>query len=408
MRVLQKFGGTSVGSLERIRKTADIVAAEFEKGNEVAVVVSAMSGETNRLIGLAHELCKNPNRRELDAMVATGEQVSAALLAIELNSRGINAYSCNGAQAGLRTDSSHARARIVDIDGTALIEKMQKRAVPVVTGFQGVDEQGNITTLGRGGSDTSAVALAIALKSDVCDIYTDVDGIYTTDPRIVPEARKMDHISYEEMLELASLGAKVLQTRSVELAMRYKMPIHLRSSFNPVQGTIVAEEDTNMERAAISGVAYNRDEAKITVQGIPDHPGIAAGIFGPVAEAGINVDVIVQNVSEQGFTDITFTVPRGDYEATLELMHKASAKMQAKHVKGDDTVAKVSVVGVGMRSHAGVAGKMFNLLAAENVNIQMIATSEIKITVVIDETQVDAAVRALHAGFGLESAPAAS
>ncbi|HXH71727.1 MAG TPA: aspartate kinase [Mariprofundaceae bacterium] len=407
MRVVQKFGGTSVGSLERIRKTADIVAAELERGNEVAVVVSAMSGETNRLIALAHELNPDPERRELDAMVATGEQVSAALLAIELKSRGIAAYSCNGAQAGFRTDSSHARARIRDVDGSQLIERMQQRAVPVVTGFQGVDERGNITTLGRGGSDTSAVALAIALKADVCDIYTDVDGIYTTDPRIVPQARKMDHISYEEMLELASLGAKVLQTRSVELAMRYKMPIHLRSSFNLVPGTIVSEEDVNMERAAISGVAYNRDEAKITVMGIPDHPGIAAGIFGPVANAGINVDVIVQNVSAQGFTDITFTVPRGDYKATLDLMHKACASMQAKDVTGDNTVAKVSVVGVGMRSHAGVAGKMFEVLAAENINIQMITTSEIKITVVIDEKQVDAAVRALHGAFGLEGEPAA-
>ncbi len=403
MRLVQKFGGTSVGDLDRIRKTADIVQAELARGNEVAVVVSAMSGETNRLIAMAHELCEQPAGRELDALVATGEQVSAALLAIELRARGVAAYSYNGAQAGFRTDGKHARARIRKVEAEHLIRHMQAGEVPVVTGFQGVDEAGNITTLGRGGSDTSAVALAIAVNADVCDIYTDVDGIYTTDPRIVPKARKMDRISYEEMLELASLGAKVLQTRSVELAMRHGMPIHLRSSFAPEQtGTIVAQEDETMERAAISGVAYNRDEAKITIRGIPDHPGIAANVFGPVAEAGINVDVIVQNVSEQGFTDITFTVPRGDFQATLEIMRRLCREMGAKDVLGDDSVAKVSVVGVGMRSHAGVAQRMFEVLAAEGVNIQMITTSEIKITVVIDEKYVELAVRALHAAFGLE------
>ncbi len=403
MRLVQKFGGTSVGDLDRIRKTADIVQAELARGNEVAVVVSAMSGETNRLIAMAHELCAQPAGRELDALVATGEQVSAALLAIELRARGVAAYSYNGAQAGFRTDGKHARARIRKVEAAHLVRHMQAGEVPVVTGFQGVDEAGNITTLGRGGSDTSAVALAIAVRADVCDIYTDVDGIYTTDPRIVPKARKMDRISYEEMLELASLGAKVLQTRSVELAMRHGMPIHLRSSFAPEQtGTIVAEEDETMERAAISGVAYNRDEAKITIRGIPDHPGIAANVFGPVAEAGINVDVIVQNVSEQGLTDITFTVPRGDFQATLEIMRRLCGEMGAKDVLGDDSVAKVSVVGVGMRSHAGVAQRMFEVLAAEGVNIQMITTSEIKITVVIDEKYVELAVRALHSAFGLE------
>jgi len=402
MRIVQKFGGTSVGDPERIRATADIVQGELECGNEVAVVVSAMSGETNRLLLLAAEMSESPAVRELDAMLSTGEQVSAALLAIELQRRGIVASSYNGSQAGFQTEGHFARARIRHIKCKHLLQRMQKKEVPVVTGFQGVDEDGNITTLGRGGSDTSAVALAVAVEADVCDIYTDVDGIYTTDPRIVAQAQKMDRISYEEMLEFASLGAKVLQTRSVELAMRYDMPIHLRSSFDLVTGTMVSKEDKTMERAAISGVAYNRDEAKITIRGIPDDPGIAANVFGPVAEEGINVDVIVQNVSEQGFTDITFTVPRGDYSRTMVIMSGICEKMDARDVKGDDSVAKVSVIGVGMRSHAGVAKKMFDVLAAEGVNIQMITTSEIKITVVIEEKYIELSVRALHNAFGLD------
>ncbi len=402
MRIVQKFGGTSVGDPDRIRATADIVQGELERGNEVAVVVSAMSGETNRLLALAAAMAESPAERELDAMLSTGEQVSAALLAIELQRRGIAASSYNGNQAGFQTDRSFARARIRHIKCDHLLQRLQQKEVPIVTGFQGVDEDGNITTLGRGGSDTSAVALAIAVEADVCDIYTDVDGIYTTDPRIVARARKMDRISYEEMLEFASLGAKVLQTRSVELAMRYGMPIHLRSSFDLVPGTMVSKEDKTMERAAISGVAYNRDEAKITIRGIPDHPGIAANVFGPVADAGINVDVIVQNVSEQGFTDITFTVPRGDYSRTMVIMSGICEKMDARDVKGDDSVAKVSVIGVGMRSHAGVAKKMFDVLAAESVNIQMITTSEIKITVVIEEKYIELSVRALHEAFGLD------
>ncbi|ATX81217.1 aspartate kinase [Mariprofundus ferrinatatus] len=408
MRIVQKYGGTSVGTLERIRKTADIVQGELERGNQVAVVVSAMSGETNRLLALAFEVSDAPATRELDAMVATGEQVSAALLAMELQTRGIKAYSFNGAQAGFKTDSSFVRARITDVQSDHLIERMERFEVPVVTGFQGIDASGNITTLGRGGSDTSAVALAIAVKADVCDIYTDVDGIYTTDPRIVSRAQKMDQISFEEMLEFASLGAKVLQTRSVELAMRYNMPIHLRSSFDLVPGTMVTTEDEKMERAAISGVAYNRDEAKITLKEIPDHPGIASSVFGPVAEAGINVDVIVQNVSEKGHTDITFTVPRSDYAQTMKIMAGISKDIGASDLKGDNTVAKVSVIGVGMRSHAGVAQKMFQVLAAEGVNIQMITTSEIKITVVIDEKYVELAVRALHGAFGLDREQAAT
>ncbi|MDX8395960.1 MAG: aspartate kinase [Mariprofundaceae bacterium] len=402
MRVVQKFGGTSVGSLDRIRSTANLVEASIKAGHETTVVVSAMSGDTNRLIGLAKEMDENPCSREMDALVATGEQVSAALLAIELRRRGIKAYSYNGAQAGFRTDASHAKARICNVEAEHLNQHMKQGEVPIVAGFQGMDEHGNITTLGRGGSDTSAVALAIAVEADVCDIYTDVDGIYSTDPRITSKASKIERISYEEMLEFASLGAKVLQTRSVELAMRFKMPIHLRSSFEDVLGTMVTEEEDNMERAEITGVAYNRDEAKITIREIPDQPGIAANVFGPVADADINVDVIVQNVSEQGHTDITFTVPRGDYAETMDLLGRTCAEMQAKSVKGDDTVAKVSIIGVGMRSHAGVAKKMFDVLAKENINIQMITTSEIKVTVVIEEKFVDQAVCKLHAAFGLD------
>lgn len=401
MRVVQKFGGTSVGSLDRIRKTADLVEASWRQKIETAVVVSAMAGETNRLIAMAHDLSKQPAPRELDALLSTGEQVSAALLAIELRHRNVPAYSYTGTQAGLRTDSQHSRARIQQIECEKLLLHLKSGEVPILTGFQGVDEHGNITTLGRGGSDTSAVALAIALKADVCDIYTDVDGVYTSDPRIVPDARKIDRISYEEMLEFASLGAKVLQTRSVEMAMRYKMPIHLRSSFQNIPGTMVTEEDDNMERAAITGVTYNRDEAKITLLGIPDRPGIAAGVFGPIANAGINVDVIVQNVSAQGYTDITFTVPRGDYAAALDILRATMVDMGARDVVGDDSIAKVSIIGVGMRSHAGVAKKMFDVLAREGINIQMITTSEIKVTVVIEEKYVELAVRALHDAFNL-------
>ncbi|MDQ6958959.1 MAG: aspartate kinase [Mariprofundaceae bacterium] len=403
MRVVQKFGGTSVGSLERIRSTASLIERSVRQGHETAVVVSAMSGETNRLLGMARELCEQPQARELDALVSTGEQVSAALLAIELHKRGIGAYSYTGMQAGFFTDSRHSRARIQRIECKGLLEHLERGEVPVLTGFQGVDERGNITTLGRGGSDTSAVALAIVLKADICDIYTDVDGVYTTDPRIVPTAQKIECISYEEMLELASQGAKVLQNRSVELAMRNTMPIHLRSSFEDVSGTLVTSEDETMERASITGVAYNRDEAKITIRGIPDHPGIASDVFGPIARTDINVDVIVQNVSEDGTTDITFTVPRGDFGPAMKTLKDVCKEMKARDVKGDDTVAKVSIIGVGMRSHSGVARQMFKTLAKEGVNIQMITTSEIKITVVIDEKHVELAVRALHSAFDLDA-----
>lgn len=403
MRIVQKFGGTSVGSIERIQETAKVVCKELENGSEVAVVVSAMSGETNRLLELANAISEDPTPREVDALVSTGEQVTAALLAIALNKLGVAAYSFSGGQAGFKTEGSHAKARISDVKGDHLIERMKQGQVPVITGFQGVDTEGNITTLGRGGSDTSAVALSIAVKADSCDIYTDVDGIYTTDPRIEPKARKLDSISYEEMLEFASLGAKVLQTRSVELGMRYNMPIHLRSSFNLIEGTRVTREDSTMERAEISGVAYNRDEAKVTIKGIPDQPGIAASVLGPIADAEINVDVIVQNISEEGFTDLTFTVPRNDFKATLQLLNQLGEQMNARQVSGDDSVAKVSIIGVGMRSHTGVAKKMFEVLAKENINIQMITTSEIKVTVVIDEKYVELAVRSLHSAFGLEN-----
>jgi len=403
MRVVQKFGGTSVGSLERIRHTADLIERSVRQGHETAVVVSAMSGETNRLLGMARELCEQPQARELDALVSTGEQVSAALLAIELHKRRVGAYSYTGMQAGFFTDSRHSCARIQRIECQHLLEHLKQGEVPVLAGFQGVDEQGNITTLGRGGSDTSAVALAIVLKADVCDIYTDVDGVYTTDPRIAPAARRIDRISYEEMLELASQGAKVLQSRSVELAMRNTMPIHLRSSFEDVPGTLVTSEDETMERASITGVAYNRDEAKITIRGIPDHPGIASDVFGPIAAVDINVDVIVQNVSEDGTTDITFTVPRSDFGSAMQTLHDVCKQMKARDLKGDDSVAKVSIIGVGMRSHSGVARQMFETLAKEGINIQMITTSEIKITVVIDEKHVELAVRALHSAFNLDA-----
>jgi len=400
--VVQKFGGTSLANLERIRKTASLVGDSWREGIETAVVVSAMGGETDRLLAMAYSLTAEPVAREMDALLASGEQVSASLLAIELRSRGVPAYSYTGLQAGFKTTGIHSRARIQGVESKRLLTHVKRGEVPVLTGFQGVDEEGDITTLGRGGSDTSAVALAVSLEADICDIYTDVDGIYTADPRLVPEARKINRISYEEMLELASLGAKVLQTRSVEMAMRYRMPIHVRSSFKNVTGTLVTHEDENMERAAVTGITSHCDEAKITILGIPDHPGIASSVFSPVAEAGINIDVIVQNVSEQGLTDITFTVPRGDFHTAMAILREVCERMGGRKVIGDDTVAKVSIVGVGMRSHAGVARQMFEALSREKINIQMISTSEIKITVVLDEKFVEPAVKSLHESFGLE------
>jgi len=402
MRIVQKFGGTSVASIDRIRHVANIVYAQWKQGIETAVVVSAMSGETNRLISLAKEIMPHPTEREMDVLIATGEQVTASLLAMELHRLGVPSYSYTGLQAGFLTDSQHSRARIRNIQCDHLLQHLHGQEVPIVTGFQGANKHGHITTLGRGGSDTSAVALAIALKADACEIYTDVDGVYSTDPRIVPCAKKLDFISYEEMLEFASLGAKVLETRSVGLAMRHHMPIHLRSSFQSISGTWVKDEDNGMERAKITGVAYNRDEAKITIMGIPDCPGVAASVLGPIAQASINVDVIVQNVSEDGHTNLTFTVPRNDYAQAMHMVKEINTELKARNVSGDATVAKVSIIGVGMRSHAGVASQMFATLADAKINIQMITTSEIKITVVICETQVDAAIRALHTSFDLD------
>ncbi len=403
MKIVQKFGGTSMNGIARIKATAKIIDDEYQRGHQLAVVVSAMSGETSRMDALSKAISDTPDAREVDVLLATGEQASAALLAMELKRLGVDAFSLTGAQAGLRTDAQFGRAKINTVDAEHLITAMAAKKVPVIAGFQGCDAAGNTTTLGRGGSDTSAVAIAIAVQADVCDIYTDVDGIYTTDPRIVATAKKIKCISYEEMLEFASLGAKVLQTRSVGLAMKHDMPIHLRSSFDNVIGSMVCKEDKNMETACVTGVPFNRDEAKITLQGIPDQPGIAAGIFAPVAEAGINVDVIVQNISDHGLTDITFTVTRADYAKTMTMMHQHCLDMKAKQVFGSNDVAKVSIIGVGMKSHAGVAQTMFQTLAKAGINIEMITTSEIKVTVVIEEADVDRAVNLLHTAFDLDT-----
>ncbi len=399
--IVQKYGGTSVGSPERIHAVADKVAAMRAAGNDVVVVVSAMSGETNRLLDLAASVSSNPPARELDVLLATGEQTTIALLTMALERIGVPARSYTGHQVHIRTDSRHGRARIQEIDGARVRRDLADGRVVVVAGFQGVDEDGNITTLGRGGSDTTAVAMAAALGADECEIYTDVDGVYTTDPRIVPEARRLDRITAEEMLEMASLGAKVLQIRSVEFARKYKVPLRVRSSFEEGPGTLITYEESNMEQALISGIAFNRDEAKVIIRGVPDRPGIAYQILGPVGEAGVNVDMIVQNVGGDGTTDFTFTVHRGDYKKALELLENKARELGAREVSGDDKIAKVSVVGVGMRSHAGIASTMFRALADEGINIQMISTSEIKVSVVIDEKYLELAVRALHQVFHL-------
>ncbi|HLY39457.1 MAG TPA: aspartate kinase, partial [Candidatus Binatia bacterium] len=362
-------------------------------------VVSAMAGETNRLLALAHAAAREPDERESDALVATGEQVTAALTSLTLQDGGVPARSFLGHQVRIETDSAHGRARIVRVDVDRLRTALADGAVAVVAGFQGVDGQGNITTLGRGGSDTSAVALAAALQADVCEIYTDVDGVYTSDPRIVPQARKLDRVAYDEMLELASLGAKVLQIRSVEFAKRYRVPVHVRSSFNEVEGTWVVEEDPTMEQVTVAGVAHDRDQAKITIVRVPDRPGIAARVFGPIAGANIVVDMIIQNVGADGSTDLTFTVPRGDYDKARRLVEATARDIGAQGVTGQTDVAKVSIVGVGMRTHAGIAARMFEVLSAEGINIQMISTSEIKISVVIDEKYTELAVRTLHDAF---------
>jgi aspartate kinase len=406
---VQKFGGTSVGTVERIEAVADRIVASRAAGHDIVVVVSAMSGETNRLIALAEQIQVQPTPRELDVLVATGEQVTIALLCMALHKRDCPARSFTGAQVRILTDESHTRARIREIDSERINSELASGSVVVVAGFQGVDENGNITTLGRGGADTSAVALAAALAADECQIYTDVKGVYTTDPRVVEDARLLRSITFEEMLELASLGAKVLQIRSVEFAGKYKVPLRVLSSFEDDPGTLISlEDDKEMEAPIISGIAFTRDEAKVTVSGVPDVPGVAYQVLGPVSDAGIEVDVIVQNVSADGTTDITFTVKRHDSEQTRALVAEIVERIGAKNVSFDKKIAKVSLVGVGMRSHAGIASKMFKTLADESINIQIITTSEIKISVVIEEKYLELAVRSLHAAFGLGGDAAAS
>jgi aspartate kinase len=405
--IVQKYGGTSVGSIERIRNVAERVAKFKMLGHQVVVVVSAMSGETNRLIALAKEINKEPDPREMDVLVSTGEQVTIALLSMALKDLGLKAKSFTGWQVPILTDNAYTKARIEDIDEKAMRAALDSGHVIVVAGFQGVDAAGNITTLGRGGSDTTGVALAAALKADECQIYTDVDGVYTTDPRIVPEARKLDTITFEEMMELASLGSKVLQIRSVEFAGKYKVKLRVLSSFEDEgEGTLITFEEDSMEQPIISGIAFNRDEAKCTILGVPDRPGIAANILGPIADANIEVDMIVQNVGANNTTDFTFTVHRGELKKALAVLETVKGDIGASQVIGDDKIAKVSIVGVGMRTHAGVASKMFRCLAAENINLQMISTSEIKISVVVEDKYMELAVRALHQAFELDQAPA--
>lgn len=404
--IVQKYGGTSVGSPERIKNVARRVAKWQQQGHQLVVVVSAMSGETNRLIALAREVQAQPDPRELDVMVSTGEQVTIALLSMALLELGLKARSYTGGQVKILTDSAFTKARIASIDDARMRADLEAGYVVVVAGFQGVDEAGNITTLGRGGSDTTGVALAAALKADECQIYTDVDGVYTTDPRIVPEARRLKTITFEEMLEMASLGSKVLQIRSVEFAGKYNVRLRVLSSFEEEgEGTLITfEDDKNMEQASISGIAFNRDEAKITILGVPDRPGIAYQILGPIGDANIDVDMIVQNVGHDGMTDVSFTVHRNDYQKALQILKPIQAHLKAREVQGGDKITKVSVVGVGMRSHAGIASTMFRTLAEEGINIQMISTSEIKVSVVIDEKYMELAVRVLHKAFGLEQA----
>jgi aspartate kinase len=404
--IVQKYGGTSVGTPERIRAVARRVARYKSLGHQIVVVVSAMSGETNRLIGLAKEIMAEPDPRELDVMVSTGEQVTIGMTTLALIDLGIKAKSYTGSQVKILTDDAHTKARILKIDHHNIQEDLDQGYVVVVAGFQGVDEQGNITTLGRGGSDTTGVALAAALKADECQIYTDVDGIYTTDPRVVPEAKKLDSITFEEMLEMASLGSKVLQIRSVEFAGKYKVKLRVLSSFEEEgDGTLITfEEKNNMEDPIISGIAFNRDEAKVSILGVPDKPGIAYQILGPIADANIDVDMIIQNVGAVGTTDFTFTVNRIDLSKALGILNeKVKGHVNAREVNGNDKIAKVSIVGVGMRSHVGVASQMFRTLSEEGINIDMISTSEIKISVLIDEKYLELAVRALHKAFGLDA-----
>ncbi|MES9843384.1 MAG: aspartate kinase [Candidatus Sedimenticola sp. PURPLELP] len=404
--IVQKYGGTSVGTVERIKAVAEKVAAVRDRGDQIVVVVSAMSGETNRLISLSQEIDERPNPREMDVLVSTGEQVTIALLSMALQKRGCDARSYTGGQVHILTDSAHSKARIQDIDGARVRADLDAGRVVVVAGFQGVDERGNITTLGRGGSDTTAVAMAAALKADECQIFTDVDGVYTTDPRVEPKARRLDKITFEEMLEMASLGSKVLQIRAVEFAGKYSVPLRVLSSFEEGEGTLITFEDEGMEEAMISGIAFNRDEAKLTIRGVPDQPGVAYSILGPISGANIEVDMIVQNISEDNTTDFTFTVHRNDYPRALELLQETAEVVGAREVDGDEAIVKISLVGVGMRSHAGIAATMFETLAKEGINIRMISTSEIKVSVVVDEKYLELGVRSLHEAFNLAVDPA--
>lgn len=403
--IVHKYGGTSVGSLERIRAVADNVVKFRQQGHEVVVVVSAMAGETDRLIGMAKELTSTPSPREYSVLVSTGEQVSMSLLAIELNQRGYEAVSLTGRQAAIKTDGEFKNARILDIDKTQIMRHVEAGKIVIVAGFQGVDEQGNITTLGRGGSDTSGVAVAAVLEAAECQIYTDVDGVYTADPRMVPNARRLTHITFEEMFELASLGAKVLQHRAVEFAGKYQVPLRVLSSFTEGAGTLITFEEKNMELPIVSGIAFNRKEAKLTIVGVPDHPGIASKILGPVSDANIGIDMIIQNIGKNETTDFTFTVDREDYQTAMQILQHTAEKLKARTVIGDDQIVKISMVGVGMRSHPGIANTMFTTLGREGINIQLIATSEIKVSVIVDEKYLELGVRALHDAFELDKEP---
>jgi aspartate kinase len=405
--IVQKYGGTSVGDPERIKNVARRCLAAQKKGNDVVVVVSAMSGETNRLLKLVAQVTDKPSEREQDVVVATGEQVSIGLVALAIQAQKGKAQSFLGGQCRIVTDSTFSKARIKSIDADRIFEALKRKHIAVIAGFQGVDEDGNVTTLGRGGSDTTAVAIAAAIKADACEIYTDVDGVYTTDPNVCPAARKLDKVSYEEMLELASLGAKVLQIRSVEFAMKYKVPLWVKSSFTDDPGTLVCEEDPSMEEVIVSGIAFDKNEAKLAIRGVPDVPGIAARVFGTLDEKAIVVDLIVQNVSQDGKTDLTFTVGKADFAKAKEVVKKIAKAIGAKGVDTDDQIAKVSIVGVGMRNHSGVAAKMFQVLAREGINVQMISTSEIKVSCVIHAKYTELAVRSLHTAFGLDQPTAA-
>ena len=400
--IVEKYGGSSVGTSERIRAVADRVAASHRAGDDLVVVLSAMAGETNRLLELARDIDPEADARETDVLISTGEQVTIALLSMALHKLDVPARSYTGGQVRILTDNVHGKARILDIDADMVRTDIEQRNVVVIAGFQGVDGEGNITTLGRGGSDTTAVAMAAALQADECRIYTDVDGVYTADPRIVPDARRLEQITVEEMLELSSLGAKVLQTRSVEFAGKYKVPLRVLSSFESGKGTLITYEVNKMEQPLIAGIAYNRDEAKLTIRGVPDQPGVASTIFGQISDAHVNVDMIIQNVAQDGTTDLTFTVNRSEYSHARSILEKISAELKAREVVGDDQLAKISIVGVGMRSHAGIASTMFEAMATEGINIELISTSEIKISIGVADRYVELAVRALHKAFGLE------